>query len=355
MLISLPAVLVIGVGAAAIISNVPDVVRSEPLRIGRAYREIAEDIIANPEKVDYVGARRKGWKAGRRIGTVSWGYLVEGEKATVWYQSSPVEWRAREVEAFKPFPYAAVFYFGGAVVAMVLIGLTVLAVRHFVHLNFERERLIKDKEDFIAATVHDLTTPLVSMRHFIGVDDEEAGILNERMIRLVKNLKEFLKLGGRRPPPSLKEIDLVEVCHSAYRLFRLDYEDAPCGAVNFTGAQSLKVLADETMTEQIFWNLFGNNLKYASQYGPVSVDFSSSDDKAVVKVMDVGLGIPEKEMKSVFDRYYRAASARSSGKGGFGVGLCTAREFAESMGGNLSVSPNRPRGCVFTLVLKASR
>jgi len=44
-----------------------------------------------------------------------------------------------------------------------------------------------------------------------------------------------------------------------------------------------------------------------------------------------------------------------SGKGGFGIGLCTAREFAEEMGGSLSVRSNSPRGCVFTLKLPTAQ
>ena len=56
-------------------------------------------------------------------------------------------------------------------------------------------------------------------------------------------------------------------------------------------------------------------------------------------------------MRKAFDRYYRARTALTSGKGGFGIGLCTARAFARAMGGDLSVRANRPKGCVFTLKL----
>ena len=59
-------------------------------------------------------------------------------------------------------------------------------------------------------------------------------------------------------------------------------------------------------------------------------------------------------MRRAFDRYYRARTALESGKGGFGIGLCTAREFARDMGGNLAVRRNEPRGCIFTLTLPAA-
>jgi len=66
---------------------------------------------------------------------------------------------------------------------------------------------------------------------------------------------------------------------------------------------------------------------------------------------DQGPGMTPHQRKHAFDRYYRARTALESGKGGFGIGLCTAREFARSMGGELAVAANEPRGCVFTLTL----
>ena len=62
-----------------------------------------------------------------------------------------------------------------------------------------------------------------------------------------------------------------------------------------------------------------------------------------------------RQMRRAFDRYYRARTALESGKGGFGIGLCTAREFARAMGGDLALRPNVPRGCVFTLTLPAAK
>ena len=61
-----------------------------------------------------------------------------------------------------------------------------------------------------------------------------------------------------------------------------------------------------------------------------------------------------RQMRRAFDRYYRAKTVLESGKGGFGIGLCTSREFARAMGGDLSVRANSPHGCVFTLSLPSA-
>ena len=352
LLICAPAVLIIGYGAALVLQEVPRAIRNEPSRIGREYREIAEEFMAHPERATYVGERQKGWRQVSRINGIPWGYEravdEKGCVSRVWFKVGPDEWRAIDVPAIKPFPYVLVFYAGGLLVALSLVGLTFLACLCLV-------RYVKARDDFLAATAHDLTTPLVGMRMMIGRNDDEARILNERMLLIVGNLKDFLRLGGRRKSPDLKPVDVVALSREAYRLFVADYEDSDGGPVEFDCSRlqsaTLEVLADETMALQILWNLFGNDLKYAAPYGKVTVRFASENGFVRVEFADEGPGMAPRQMRRAFDRYYRARTVRESGKGGFGIGLCTAREFARTMGGDLTVRANGPKGCVFALTL----
>ena len=288
----------------------------------------------------------------------------------------------------------------GSVFLLVLIAMTAVGIRYFVGY-------VKSRDDFMAATAHDLTTPLVALRHLIGRDDDEARTLNERMIRLVENIKSFMRLGGRRPAPQPSEFNLVSAFNSAYALFREDYRDlfdgrdlpltvgtvppssgtvplpstgtvplTPAGTVPqgtgtvppiSMGTGPVMVWADETLTLQIIWNLLGNDLKYAAPFGPVTARITIGDSPRKfigdrpqgvwvrLELIDEGKGMTPREMRRAFDRYYRAKTVLESGKGGFGIGLCNAREFARAMGGELSVRANEPRGCIFTLTLPAAR
>ena len=347
-LICLPAVLVVAAGAWLILDNVPRAIRNEPSRIGKEYRDIAEDLIAHPEKAEHRGPRVAGWRQVSRINGTPWGYAVNGDRTTVWFKSGVKEWRWTEIDAITPFPYALVFYFGGGVAALVLAFLTAMTLGSF--RRFDRER-----DDFVAAAAHDLTTPIVAMRRLIGRNDEEAKRLNERMSLVVGNLKDFLRLGSKRRDPVVSRFDIVALAHEAYALFEGDYEDTESGAVNFDLTRLdggiAEVAADETMTLQILWNLFGNNLKYAAPYGKVGVRFFVEEDAVIVEFADEGMGMTSVQMRRAFDRYYRAKTVLETGKGGFGIGLCTSREFARSMGGELSVRANESKGCVFTLRL----
>ena len=347
-LVALPAVLVVGVGAAYVAARVPGWIRAEPGRVTREYRESAEDLLAHPEKASYAGPRVRGWRQTGRVSGRPWGYVAGPERTLVWVKVGEAEWRAVSVAPVRPVPYALVFYGGGAVVAAVLVALTALAVWSLL-------RFLREHDDFLAATAHDLTTPLVALRFAVGRDEAEARRLVERLLLVVDNLKAFLRLGGRRRAPQPRHVDLAALAREAYALFAADYRDCLDGAdVPVEADGPVLAWADETMALQILWNLFGNDLKNAAPHGPVAVSVRAADGWAVVSFADRGQGMTARQMRRAFDRYYRAKTVLVTGKGGFGIGLCTSREFARAMGGDLSVRANEPSGCVFTLRLPAA-
>lgn len=350
VLVCLPAVLLIGGGAALVVAHVPRAIRVEPSRIGRAYREVAEAMAARPDGSATVAERRPGWRQAGKVEGLPWGYVASGETATVWLRRGARDWRLVDVPALRPFPYALVFYGGGGLVALALAALSALAVVCLV-------RFARARDDFLAATAHDLTTPLVGLRFMVGRDDAEARRLVERLLLIVGNVTDFLRLGGRRRPPARTVFDLAARVQEAYRLFADDYAEEASGPVAFADApaSARTVCADETLTLQILWNLFGNDLKYAAPYGRVAVRFRRAGACVCVDFADEGQGMTAWQRRRAFDRHYRARTVLTSGKGGFGIGLCTARAFARAMGGDLTVRANSPTGCVFTLALPAAK
>jgi len=383
----LPTIAVVALSIFFYFDKLPEIVKSEHDRIREAYREKALEIRQDPS--GFQSERAASW--GRRsIGKMSpgkWGFQVAVPPkgiTFVWYEKDGVV-HYTTVEAVSETDYRTLFTLFGSFFLLVLVGVTVVGIRYFV-------RYMKSRDDFLAATAHDLTTPLVGMRRMIGRNDDEARNLNERMILLVNNIKEFLKLGGRRKEPDLKSVDIVALTHEAYSLFSADYADSEGGPVVFNNPFPVpsspfpRVMVDETMTLQILWNLFGNDLKYAAPYGKVEVRFVTdkegeekrpqgeartpplrrcgvsphqsqcpaiipNEKNVTVEFADEGPGMSARQMRKAFDRYYRAKTVLVSGKGGFGIGLCTAREFARAMGGDLTVRPNVPHGCIFALRL----
>lgn len=364
----LPTAVVVALGVRFLAADVPAIVRDERARVAAACEQAAKALRDDPSLADFVWERGRGIVRGTaRFGDYPadmswrdwnpesgtkrrdmWGWRSSDGGRLVWARGvgekdgETVYARRTEIEARD---YAFMFYLFGPVFLIVLVGITFLGARFFVDY-------VRSRDDFLAATAHDLTTPLVGLRYMIGRDDAEAKVLNERMIRLVDNIKDFLRLGGRRVAPKPEAIDVRACLDEAYALFRADYRDLFDGAdVAVTGPSDVRARADPTLTVQILWNLFGNDLKYAAPYGRVAVAVAVRGPAVEIAFRDEGRGMSAAEMRRAFDRYYRAKTVLESGKGGFGIGLCTAREFARAMGGDLTVAPNRPRGCVFTLTL----
>ena len=386
--LSLPTVVVVALGVRFLVEDVPMMVRDEKARVRAATEHAAKTMREDPLLSDFV------WERGRGVirGTAQFGDYPADMSWKDWNPESGTKrrdmwgWRAldggRLVWArgigekdgetvyvrwtdIEERDYAFMFYMFVPLFLLVLVGITFLGARFFVDY-------VRSRDDFLAATAHDLTTPLVGMRYSIGRNDEEAKVLNERMIRLVNNIKDFLRLGGKRPKPQRDEVDLAKCYEEAYALFREDVRDVTDGAdipvvMGTDPTEPLKngafagpvpnfvAVGDETLVVQILWNLIGNDLKYALPFGSVRVRFYHEGGFVCVEFADEGQGMSPREMARAFDRYYRAKTVLESGKGGFGIGLCTAREFARSMGGDLSVRANSPHGCVFTLSLPAAK
>ena len=368
--LSLPTVVVVALSVYFFVDRVPEIEKTEKNRVKAEYREVALELRQNPDDGRYMREEslQEGWK-GSVAGKMSpgkWGYVPIDLKgfAWVWYDGGKGVVYT-QTPLVRERDYRTMFLLFGSFFLLVLFGMTVVGIRYFVEY-------IRTRDDFLAATAHDLTTPLVGMRYSIGRNDEEAKVLNERMIRLVANSKDFLRLGGKRPRPQREEVDLVKCYKEAYALFREDVRDVTDGADipvemgtdpteplkngTFAGpVPNFAAVGDETLVVQILWNLIGNDLKYALPFGSVRVRFFREGGFACGEFADEGKGMSKREMARAFDRYYRAKTVLESGKGGFGIGLCTAREFARAMGGDLSVRANSPHGCIFTLSLPAAK
>lgn len=380
LFLCLPTLVVIVLAVRFALVDVPRIEAGERTRVLLATEAAARGLLEHPETADFVWRRGEGivsgarswaedfpadrqWKDWPSLGPSKakekWGALDRPEGRVVWVRDTVPGRDANVVYGrqtdLREREYARYIYLAGGFSLFVLIGITFLGTRYFLDY-------VKTRDDFMAATAHDLTTPLVGLRFMIGRDDAEARTLNERLIRLVDNIKDFLRLGGKRRKPKRETFDLLKAYREAYALFREDYRDLfdgrdvpvkvladGAGISSASGAEAgLPVLGDETLTVQILWNLLGNDLKYAAPYGAVKVAFRAECDRICVDFADEGPGMSASERARAFDRYYRAKTVLESGKGGFGIGLCTAREFAEAMGGRLTVRANEPRGCVFT-------
>jgi signal transduction histidine kinase len=119
----------------------------------------------------------------------------------------------------------------------------------------------------------------------------------------------------------------------------------------FEAAGEMTVLADADRTRQVLRNILDNALHYTPDGGTITVSLAGSGGGAVVSVADSGMGIPEAELPSVFDRFYRVDRSRARATGGSGLGLAIARQLVEAQGGRIWVESAPGRGSAFRFSL----
>ncbi len=119
--------------------------------------------------------------------------------------------------------------------------------------------------------------------------------------------------------------------------------------LQLNSAHTVEILADKNQLKRLVLNILDNAIKYTQPGGKISIDLRQQKNSADIDITDTGIGIPEKELPHIFDRFYRVDKSRSSI--GFGLGLSIAQSIAMAHGGRIYAKANVPQGTIFTISL----
>jgi signal transduction histidine kinase len=222
------------------------------------------------------------------------------------------------------------------------------------------------KNMFIASATHDLKTPLTSIVGYAELLDEEAlddsarpmvaTIVRsaKRLVAMIDDLLGAALVMSGELTLERSRVDVAAVLRDAVEAI----EPIATGGgvtVDLTGTSSAIAFVDESRVQQILDNLLSNAVKYSPDGGHVEVSCSLTADDVTIAVSDSGIGIPPGEQERIFDRFFRASTARDRGIEGTGLGLANARAFAEAHGGRLDAGSEPGVGSTFTLVLPVGK
>jgi two-component system phosphate regulon sensor histidine kinase PhoR len=112
------------------------------------------------------------------------------------------------------------------------------------------------------------------------------------------------------------------------------------------------VLADPARLEQVIVNLLHNAIKFTESGGEVRIRGEHQADKILFSVQDNGIGIPREDLSRIFERFYKADRARSSG--GTGLGLAIARHTVEAHAGSIWATSIEGQGSTFYFTIPVS-
>jgi signal transduction histidine kinase len=253
-------------------------------------------------------------------------------------------------------------------VSAALAGIAVMIVGGFVGGRSVRQhlQLARLKTDLVAAASHELRTPLASMRVLVDglladpqIDPvktrEYLGMIaaeNARLSRLIENFLTFSRLDRRQQTFNLQPVAPAAVVADAVDAIR-DRLPATSALTVDVDSGVPAVLADREALAAALINLLDNALKYSPGEPRIIVSAQRAGDSHVAfAVADNGIGIPPREQRRIFRRFYRVDQRLSRETSGVGLGLSIVDLIAREHGGHVTVQSTPGAGSTFTLTVR---
>ncbi len=242
----------------------------------------------------------------------------------------------------------------------------VMAVIHDVT---EQRKSEQTRREFIANVSHELRTPLTNVKsyaetiisagdelpaelrsNFMGVIVSEA----DRMTRIVKDLLTLSKFDYGKMEMNIVRFSFSEAVGNVYKAVALAAQSHGHTFTLDCPEDLPEVNGDRERIEQVIMNVVSNAIKYTADGGKITMTAGTSGKNVFVKVSDNGVGIPEKDLPNLFERFYRVDKARSRATGGTGLGLSIAKEILAQHRGDIRIESVYGEGTDVTVTLPAA-
>ena len=220
------------------------------------------------------------------------------------------------------------------------------------------------RRELVANVSHELRTPITALQAVLenlvdGVEPADPETLRtmlrqvERLGALVTQLLDLSRLESGAVPLQRRSFELRPLLEDVAGETRLRTTGVAVAVrVDPAGATAD---GDPARVHQVLANLLDNAVRHSPAGGTVELRATRDRAGVTIEVSDEGPGISEEERTKVFERFYRADSARSSKDGGAGLGLAIARWIVDLHGGDIRVETRQPHGCRMVVQLPAAR
>ncbi len=232
----------------------------------------------------------------------------------------------------------------------------------------ELRRLERIRQDFVANVSHELRTPISSIKGYAetllegAIEDrahakEFINIIYQDSNRLANLINDLLDLSRIESGKMQMHFTRAEPASLIRRAISVIENQARAKSIALTldvpaGLPEIRV--DETRFSQIMINLLDNAIKYTLEGGSVTVFARMANDGVQIDVSDTGIGISDKDLPRIFERFYRVDKARSRELGGTGLGLSIVKHIVQAHGGQVWVKSEAGQGTTFSFTIPAA-
>lgn len=232
------------------------------------------------------------------------------------------------------------------------------------------KRLEVFRKEFLGNVSHELKTPIFNIQGYIhtlldgGIDDEHINILYlekasrsvDRLCSIVDDLESISRFEGGELILEVRSFDVVELVKDVFDSLELKAKERNISLELAEGAdKGFVVVADKEHVRQVLVNLIVNSIKYGRSNSKTQVGFFDMDQNILIEVTDNGIGIEEKHLSRLFERFYRVDKGRSRDQGGTGLGLAIVKHIIEAHQQTINVRSTIGVGTTFAFTLKKGK
>lgn len=222
------------------------------------------------------------------------------------------------------------------------------------------------RREFLGNVSHELKTPIFNIQGYIHTlldgalyDEnvnqqylERTSKSVDRMINIVEDLEMISKIESDRLELEFTDWDIVSMTQEVLEQVEMKAKKRSVG-LNFEKEYpSIRVNGDRDKMMQVMTNLIVNSIKYGKEGGTTEVRFYEMGENILVEVADDGIGISEKNLPRLFERFYRVDKSRSREQGGTGLGLAIVKHIIEAHKQSINVRSTEGVGTTFSFTLR---
>lgn len=238
------------------------------------------------------------------------------------------------------------------------------------HKQVEEIKKLKEMErfrkDFLGNVSHELKTPIFNIQGYIltlldgGMEDENVNRLYlkraeksiNRLNNIVEDLDSIARLESGAFKLHLESFNLMKVIEEVVDDYEMTARQQNIKvSVDLTFPGPVQVKADRKRIVEVIGNLVNNSIKYGKRGGKTSIMVIETGKKVVVEISDNGIGIEEKDLPRIFERFFRVDKSRSRESGGTGLGLSIVKHIVQAHNQNITVKSRLGQGTTFTFSL----
>lgn len=253
----------------------------------------------------------------------------------------------------------------GWIIVCAIMVVILLIYLYALYIILQQQRYARLQKDFINNMTHEFKTPLASIliaSQFISKNEQVSGdeklgryarIITEQGRKLDNHLEKILNLAQYENNPMLLEkekIDIMASIHKTIDIIQLKYPEAIVDCQPYSGNRI--ITADPFHFSNIMYNLLDNSIKYCEKRALIEISLEQKPKGLLLRIKDNGIGIAQRDLKHIFEKFYRVHEEKKKPVPGFGLGLFYVHKICQLHGWTLRAESVPGSGTSMTILIR---